>query len=79
MFCIGFHVLSYDADFIFKMIPFVGLREAQNLLNDAQVFSNRPHRIQNLMSVTMSYEVIPTPGVEIHHIGIFVQASYLRV
>ena len=61
------------------MIPFAVLREAQNLLNDHHLFMHRPRRVQNLISVTMSYEVIPTPGVEVRHIGLFIQASFLRV
>ena len=61
------------------MIPFENLREAQNLLLDHHLFMRRPRRIQNLLSVTMSYEIIPTPGVEVRHVGLFLQASYLRV
>ena len=61
------------------MIPFVGLREAQNLLNDHQLFMRRPRRVQNIISITMSYETIPIPGVEVRHIGIYIQASFLRI
>ena len=61
------------------MIPFVNLREAQELLQDVGAFSMRPHLIQNLISVTMANEVINIPGVVLQHITINLQATYLRV
>ena len=70
---------EFSCDCCFQIIPFNGLREAQNLLNDNQFFMHRPRRVQNLISVTQSFESIPTPGVEVRHISLFIQASYLRV
>lgn len=61
------------------MIPFVNLREAQELLQDVGAFSQRPHLVQNLISVTMSNEVLHIPGVILQHITINIQATYLRV
>ena len=61
------------------MIPYPALREAQNLLVDGNYFMNRPRRVQNLLSVTQSFESIPTPGIEIRHIGIFIQGSFLQM
>ena len=61
------------------MIPFVNLREAQELLQDIGAFAMRPHLIQNLISVTMSNEVLTIPGVILQHITINIQATYLRV
>ena len=61
------------------MIPFLGLREAQNLLQDAGFFSMRPNRVQNLISVTQSYEIINLPGIQLRHITLHIQATFLRV
>ena len=61
------------------MIPFAVLREAQNLLQDGGYFSMRPHRVQDLISVTMAQEIINLPGVRLHHLTVYIQATYLHV
>ena len=63
----------------FQVIPFAVLREAQNLLHDAGYFSMRPNRIQNLISVTQSLEIIQLPGIQLRHVTLHIQATYLRV
>ena len=62
----------------FQVVPFRGLVQAHALLQDANAFSNGPHVVQNIISLTKSFERVTIPGVTVAHIGIYLQASYLH-